>query len=382
MDYVQEQNYSKSMSRVFTLSLFLIAGLFSTALVRADTIELKSGHPDRYTVVKGDTLWDIASRFLQDPWRWPNIWNKNEQIQNPHLIYPGDVIVLNYVDGRPELSVLRREVLPDGERRFPPEPAGVGEEPAVNEPPPGPTVRLTPSVHSEPLEGAIPTINPGAIMPFLTRSLAIEKNELNKAGYITTGLDGRVALGSFSQFYARGLGRTPQEHYYIFRLGKALKHPDTGETLAYETMYLGDADLLEPGDPAKLEVKQVKQEILPTDRLLAASGDVTLPYYYPHPPEKQVHGRILSAVNGVAEFGPNTIVSISLGRREGMEEGHVLRIMRHIGKDRDPMLRKDYTLPDENSGLLMVFRTFDRISYGLIMHANRPIHLYDAVQTP
>lgn len=362
---------------MFLPGLLLIACFFSTAFVSADTIELKRGHPDRYTVVKGDTLWDIASRFLRDPWRWPNIWNKNEQIQNPHLIYPGDIIVLYYVDGQPELSVLRRQKLPVGTITEPG--SGVVAEETG---PVGPTTKLTPSIRSEPLEGAIPTIDPGAITPFLTRPLAVEKHELDKAGYITTGLEGRVALGSFSQFYARGLGAKPREHYYIFRPGKALKHPDTGETLAYEAMYLGDADLLEPGDPAKLEVKLVKQEIAPTDRLLAASTEVSLPYYYPRPPGKEVYGRILSAVNGVAEFGPNTVVAISLGRREGMEEGHVLRIMRHIGMHRDPVTRGSYKLPDEESGLLLVFRTFDRISYGLIVHANRPIHLYDAVKTP
>jgi len=370
------------MGRMFLPGLLLIAGLFAGLLsaARADTIELKPGHPDRYTVVKGDTLWDIASRFLKDPWRWPNIWNKNEQIQNPHRIYPGDLIVFNYVDGQPELSVLRKQKLPGEEKRYPVE--NITEPGAEETRPAGPTTKLTPSIYSEPLEGAIPTINPGVIMPFLTRPLAVEKNELDKAGYVTTGLEGRVALGSFSQFYARGLGAKPQEHYYIFRLGKALKHPDTGETLAYEALYLGDADLLEPGDPAKLEVRLVKQEIAPTDRLLAASTEVALPYYYPHAPGKQVYGRILSAVNGVAEFGPNTIVAISLGRREGMEEGHVLRIMRHIGQHRDPVTRDDYKLPDEESGLLIVFRTFDKISYGLIVHANRPIHLYDAVKTP
>src|SRR3954471_166457 len=151
MDYTREPHYSKSMARMFLPSLVLIVCFFSIA--SADVLELKPGHPDRYTVVKGDTLWDIASRFLKDPWRWPTIWNKNEQIENPHLIYPGDLIVLNYVDGQPELSVLRRQRLPAGTITQPG--TSVVTEEEVR--PTGPVTKLSPSVYSESMQGAIPT---------------------------------------------------------------------------------------------------------------------------------------------------------------------------------------------------------------------------------
>lgn len=368
------------------MSLKALAVLFSgLALIQpvlADTLELKPDHPDRYVVVKGDTLWDISSRFLKDPWRWPNIWNKNEQIKNPHLIYPGDVILLRYVNGQPELTIARQ-----GE----PQPAPSG---AINEPPsvaaeqrverpdlPG-TDRLHPQVRDESLESAIPTIRPDAIGPFLTQPLVVTANELKRAGYVTVGLDNRNALGTLSQFYARGLGKEPKERYNIFRQGKVLKHPDSGEVLGYEAMFLGEARLLQGGDPAKLEITSVKQEILPTDRLLEAPEAAPLPYYYPRPPEKKVYGRILSAINGVAEFGPGQVVSISLGQRDGIEDGHVLRIMRHVGKARDPVTGGRYRIPDEETGLMMVFRTFNKVSFGLIMNATQPVHLYDAVQTP
>lgn len=366
------------------LLVSLLASLcIVSTLAYADTIELNPEHPQRYTVTKGDTLWDIAARFLKDPWRWPNVWNKNQQIKNPHLIYPGDVIVLRYVDGQPELALLRNEKLtpaaaaPTSTESAPTESASVDTSPVADN-----VVKLTPEVRTESLESAIPTIKPDAIAPFLSQPLAVARSQLSNAGYVTLGLDNRVALGTLSAFYARGLGRNPKDRYQIFRPGKKLRHPDSGETLAYEALYLGEARLLEAGDPAKLEVTSVTQEIIPGDRLLVAPERTALPHYFPHAPQKKTYGRILSALNGVAELGPGTIVAISLGKREGMEEGHVLRIMRHAGKHKDPLTRRYYKLPDEESGLLMVFRTFEKVSYALVMNATRPVHIADAVQTP
>lgn len=347
----------------------------------ADEVQLKADHPERYTVVKGDTLWHISNRFLNSPWHWPRVWRINERIQNPHLIYPGDVIVLRYVDGKPELTVLRNEKLsPTGE----PAPTQT-DEPAVARglvPVVGSVNRLSPRLHATSLERAIPTIPPDIIVPFLTQPLAVDDNELTRAGYVTIGLDNRIALGDQSEFYARGVKGGDNEYFQIFRPGKALKHPDTGEILAYEATFLGDARLLNAGDPTKLVVTSVKQEIVPTDRLLAAPPRAALPYYFPHAPNKPVHGRVISALNAVAEVGPYTIVAVSLGKREGIEDGHVLRVLRHVGSHKDPISRQNYPLPDEESALLLVFRTFDKVSYALVMNATRPVHLLDAVTNP
>lgn len=348
----------------------------------ADEVQLKPDRPERYTVQKGDTLWDIANRFLKSPWLWARVWKINEQIKNPHLIYPGDVIVLRYVDGKPELTVLRSERLPLAE--VPDKPGAPAAEPTLPPPAPGSTGRtekLSPSVHVEPLEKAIPTIPPNAITPFLTYPLVVGEKELEKAGYITTGLDDRIALGDHSEFYARGVNEE-DEYYYIFRAGKPLRNPDTNELLGYEAIYLGDAKKLDPGDPAKLVVTSVKQEILPTDRLLAAPPRAPLPYYYPSAPNRQVSGRIVSALNAVAEIGIYGIVALSLGQRDGIEEGHVLRVMRHVGTRRDPITRNSYKLPDEESALVMVFRVYDKVSYALVMRATRPVHILDVVVTP
>ena len=372
----------------------LSAGMFLALVVfvaplSADTVDLKPDHPERYVVQKGDTLWDISKRFLKDPWRWASVWTINEQIKNPHLIYPGDVIILTWVEGKPQLGVQREEKLAPPAAAAEAAPAAAGAPPAAAEEPAGETpsgmkiVKLKPKAYATPLKEAIPTISPEDIAPFLTQPLIVGRGELEKAGYVTVGLDSRLALGNGSEFYARGLDpKNPAEIYQIFRPGDVLKNPDTGEVLAYQAMYLGDAQLLEPGDPAKLVLTSSKQEVVPTDRLLVAPEKTGLPYYFPHAPEKNVQGRILAAVNSLREFGPNTIVAISLGKREGMEEGHVLRIMRHVGTSKDPVTGRQYKMPDEDSGLLMVFRVFDKVSYAMIMEADRPIHIYDALRTP
>lgn len=254
-------------------TLIILLALVSLGSV-ADDIQLRPDHPERYTVVRGDTLWDIAARFLKSPWHWARIWKINPAIKNPHLIYPGDVIVLRYVDGQPELTLLRSEKL------------GTGGVTTVSVGSGGDTLKLKPRIHSEVLEHAIPTIPPGAIMPFLTQPLAIGDRELERAGYVTIGLDNRIALGNHSEFYARGISGDA-EFFQIFRPGNPLRHPDTGELLGYEAIYLGDARRLESGDPTKLVVTAVKQEILPTDRLLVAPPRAALPYYYPRPPKRR-----------------------------------------------------------------------------------------------
>jgi hypothetical protein len=369
------------MSAKTLLPAGLLLGFLAVcAPLAADVVDLKPDRPERYVVQKGDTLWDISKRFLRDPWRWASVWKINEQIKNPHLIYPGDVILLTYVDGQPQLTV---------ERGVPPAPEVVtGAAPEVVEEPAGETpdgmkvVRLKPRAYTERIEDAIPTIGPDVIAPFLTEPLVVGKSELDRAGYVAIGLDDRVALGNGSEFYARGMRNAKGEYFQVFRPGKALRHPQTGELLAYEAYYLGDAQLLERGDPTKLVVTRVKQEIVPTDRLLEAPERAALPYYFPRAPDRNVEGRILSVLNGVAEIGPNAIVAISLGRREGIEEGHVLRIMRHVGTRKDPVTRRQFKMPDEESGLLMVFRVFDKVSYALITDATRPVRLEDVLRTP
>jgi hypothetical protein len=363
-------------------ALIISLGLLgAVAGARADEVQLKPGHPERYTVVKGDTLWDIATKFLQTPWHWPRVWKINEGIKNPHLIYPGDVILLRMVDGKPELTALKTEKLTDSGGTS--VPAGPGPQLVTTVTPPvGGATKLQPQIHAESLDRAIPTIPPDIIVPFLTQPLLVGARELERAGYVTIGLDDRIALGNGSEFYARGLTDKTAEYFRIFRPGAALKHPETGEILAYEATYLGDAHLLEAGDPTRLVISAARQEILPTDRLLPAPERVGLPYYFPRVPEKKVRGYVVSALNAVAEIGSYTVVAVSLGDREGMQEGNVLRVMRSAGMHKDPVTGRRYRLPDEESALALVFRTFEKASYALVLNATRPVKIHDAVVTP
>lgn len=372
------------MQRNFNL-FFALVVVFTTIVTftaRADVLKLRDDHPDRYVVVKGDTLWDISGRFLENPWHWPKIWKNNEQIANPHLIYPGDVIVFSYdAEGKPTLSVQRDDRLAPavtaeslGETQ--------GEAPVfarrridAN------TERISPRIRILSLDSAIPTIPPAEIAPFLTKPLVVGRGELEDAGYVAMGLEDRIILGPGDKFYARGVNLR-EEDFNIFRAGKALRDPETGEILAYQAIDLGEARMLEPGDPAKLLIVTARQEILPSDRLLVAPRVPALPYYAPRPPNKNVRGWILAANNAVSEIGPKTVIAISLGRRDGVEEGNVLRVKRHIGKRRDPVTRQKFKLPDDDAGLIMIFRTFDRVSYALVMSATRSIRINDVVVTP
>jgi hypothetical protein len=375
---------------VLTIMMALSASI--PGLAAAEDVQLAPNHPERYTVQKGDTLWDIATKFLKSPWNWPKIWRANEQIKNPHLIYPGDIIVLRWVDGKPELTLLRSDKAP-GPAPVEPEPAPgtpvpppvADTRPPVTPPPPGlATVKLNPRIHVESIESAIPTISPEVIAPLLTQTLVIGKSELDRAGYVTIGLDDRIALGNGSEFYARGVtgDAEEQEYYQVFRPGRALREPERNELLAYEAVYLGDARLLQTGDPAKFTVLTARQEIIGGDRLMAQTPKAALPYYFPHAPTTDVKGYVVSALNAVEEVGQFGIVTISLGEREGMEEGTVLRVKYRAGKHVDPVTNRKYRLPDEESGLVMVFRTFEKVSYALVMNATRPVHIGDTVVTP
>jgi hypothetical protein len=367
--------------------------------VNADEIQLQKNHPDRYTVVKGDTLWGISGKFLKDPWQWPKVWKMNrEQIKNPHLIYPGDVVALDTSSGSPQLSLLRE------------------------------TVTLEPGVRIEELDKeAIFTISPSVITPFLSQPLLIENGKLDSAPRIISGQDNRVILSPGTRIYINEIKEGEGTHWNIYRPGEQLTDPDTKEVLGTEAIYLGDTDIARFGAPATGDIVRAKEEIFAKDRLVV-SPDEFKSSFVPHAPEAQINGRIMRIYGGVAEGGPNTVVSINRGKSDGLEEGHVLAINRYGKVIRDPEYKKPDSnkvvpeekklkelnfdvktgpdgkkivnfekepvqtqvklepglvkLPDERVGLLMVFRTFDRVSYGLIMNSTDSIYTLDAVQTP
>lgn len=351
--------------------------------LNAQEVELQKNHPDRHVVVKGDTLWGISGKFLKDPWLWPKVWKLNRaQIKNPHLIYPGDVVFLDMSSGKPELKLLRE------------------------------TVTLQPGAIEEPLEKtAISTIPLNVIAPFLSQPLVIEKDQLAESPRIIAGQDDRVVLSPGTRIYINKIEDGSGLNWFIYRPAGDLVDPDTKETLGVEATYLGDARISKYGEPASANVTKAKEEIFVKDRLVP-SGDEVVTNFVPHAPEADITGRIIKIYGGLAEAGPESIVSISRGSKDGIEVGHVLAISRYGRIIKDPEFTKEnekkaktkqkelnsgeksnktgalalepgmIKLPDERVGLLMVFRVFDRISYGLVMQASQPINTLDSIQTP
>ncbi len=336
--------------------LVLALAVLATAAY-ADQVVLKDGHPDRYVVVKGDTLWDISEAFLNSPWLWPEIWYVNPQIENPHLIYPGDIITLTYVDGKPQLRVQR----------------GKG------------TFKLSPKVREERLDKAIPTIPLDAIQQFLTRPLVVDEEAMQSAAYVVSSAGEHLIVGAGDRIYARGLANDKGDQFHIFRPGAPYTDPDTHEVLGHEALYLGDSQVENFGDPATLELKKTTREINIGDRLIPMSHEDVFAYFTPHSPDASVEGKIISVVDGVSQIGQYQIVVLNRGTREGVDVGTVFEIHQAGDVIRDQVSTErnaSVKLPDEKAGILMVFRTFDKVSFGLIMKATSALHVGDIVRTP
>jgi len=337
-------------------SLVLALAVLATA-VYADQVVLKDGHPDRHVVVKGDTLWDISEQFLASPWLWPEIWHVNLQIENPHLIYPGDVITLVYVDGKPQLRLQR----------------GKG------------TFKLSPKVREERLDKAIPTIPIDVIQQFLTQPLVADLDTMENAAYVVSSAGEHLIVGKGDRIYARGLAKDQGDRFHVFRPGDAYKDPVTNEVLGYEELYLGDSSVKRFGDPATLELTKTTREINIGDRLMPMTQEDVYAYFSPHSPDEAIEGNIISVVDGVSQIGQYQIVVLNRGTREGVDVGTVFeihqagdRIMDQVSKERNASVK----LPDEQAGVMMIFRTFDKVSFGLIMKATSALHVGDIVRTP
>lgn len=379
---------------IITLLMFCCISLTANA----QEVQLNSNHPDRHVVKKGDTLWGISGKFLKDPWLWPKVWQFNRtEIKNPHLIYPGDVVVLDRSGKNPRLRLLRE------------------------------AVTLQPGAVEEPLDKeAISTIPLSVISPFLNQPLVIEKDQLATSPRIIGAQDNRVVLSPGTRVYINDLNEGDGLDWFVYRPGKNLVDPDTKEVLGIEANYLGNARITKYGEPASADITKVKEEIFTKDRLVV-SGDEVTTNFVPRAPESVITGRIMHIYGGVAEGGPQSIVSLNRGSTDGVEVGHVLAINRYGRVIKDPEYQKDKNapskpklkelnfdvttgpdgkkivnfekepvdpsgkivlepgmvkLPDERVGLLMVFRVFDRVSYALVMQASEPVYELDAVTTP
>jgi hypothetical protein len=341
---------AKTMIRIIS-ALFLGFSITCASAQDAKPLQLAKDAPDRHTVVRGDTLWDISGKFLQEPYRWPELWRLNkEQVKNPHRIYPGQVLVLDRSGAQPRLRLE--------------------------------TVRLEPRVYAEDLSLAIPSIPQNIIEPFLSRPQVLEEDGLKDAPKIVATQEDRVYIGPGGRAYVSGL-KDKTKLWQVFRPTKPVIDPETKEPIGHEAFYLGTARLVAEGEPATVDIATAIQEIGVNDRLLPAARAEII-NYAPHMPTTKIQGQIAAIYGGVKETGRHSIVTLNRGKRDGVEPGHVLAVYRNGGERlyREGNETTNIKLPPERYGLVFVFRTFDRISYALVMDVSRPVVVTDIVRNP
>ena len=353
--------------------------------------ELAPNAPDSYTVKRGDTLWAISGVFLRNAWRWPELWGMNmTEVQNPHRIYPGQQLYLEKADGRARLRMGQ--------------PGGAAGQPPTD------TVRVTPRTRFESVaDTSIPTLQPNAIEPFLAEPVILGEGELDLAPRLVATTDTRVMMGRGDRAYARGRTGTPlvladprrSAEFRVFRTAIPLKDPITGAVLGYEAKYLGKAELVRSESvqtvdkigggteqvivPATVDIVSAREEMLIGDRLLPEPPR-QFTSYVPRAPAQAVAGSIVSVYGDAVTYaGQNQVVVINKGRADGVESGHVLAILKDGGRVDDRSQageRAPLKLPDERNGLLMVFRTFDRLSYALVLEIADTVKVGDRVVNP
>jgi len=336
----------------------------------AETITYEPEAPQTYIVQEGDTLWDISTVFLRDPWLWPEIWYKNPQVENPHLIYPGDVLAIIYIGGQKRIQVIKR-----------------GEDGKIIDNGDGlKIVKISPRVRSKSIDASIPSIPIDSIRHLLERPLIIDKDQLDKSAYVISSVDAHLINSINDKLYVRKLdASTGNGRFQVYRPNRPLIDPVTGELLGYEALYVGETKLLLRGDPASVRVTSSVREILRNDRLIPIDLTNFERDFFPKPPATEVSGRIVSLLNAISQIGQYQTIAINLGSRDGVESGNVLNIKRSgdIIPDKlepDPTFR--VKLPDEKIGTAMIIRSFEKMSYALVMTADSPVSTEDYIESP
>jgi len=338
----------------------------------AQNLVLNPNAPGTYTVKRGDTLWGIASMYLKDPWLWPQIWVVNPQIPNPHLIYPGDILALSYTSsGQPQVMVVQ-----------------------------GGTVRMTPALRSSPIEASIPTISYGSIAKFISKPSVLTKDQIKDAPYVLAFRDMHQTGGGGMEIYIRNLKDSVENsRYAIMHVGSRLVDPDDGAVVGYSGIYTGTALIKRPGEPAKAAIIDTARETLGGDRLLTTDARDTPLNFELRAPTDKVRGRIIEIVGGTGDMGlvgQYSIVIINRGARDGLVPGNVLAIDQAGWYERDyyrdgkqigspgftSTFAPNVRIPDEPVGTMLIFKVFERVSYGLVVGASDVITVLDYVHNP
>jgi hypothetical protein len=342
------------MVRIISALILAVTAFCANA---EEPLKLVDNPPDRHIVVPGDTLWGISGKFLQQPWRWPEIWRMNkDEIKNPHRIYPGDIVILDTSGATPRLK-LGKSKLPTN-------------------------AKLQPQVYSTPISREIASIPANIIEPFISQPLIIEKDADKDSPRILATQEDRVIVSGGDTFFASGIPDASQLQWDIYRPGKPLKDPENGEILGYEAYHLGNAKLVAPGVPATLRVALSKEEIVRGDHLTPALP-VHIISYSPRRPEVEIAGRVATIYGDRREGASGTVITINRGANEGVEVGHVLALFRkRITSGTDDDRRYAEEVPEERYGLVFVFRVFNRVSYALVMESSRSVLVGDAARNP
>lgn len=332
---------------------------FALSTAGADVLALKEGHPQTYVVEKGDTLWRISSIFLEDPWLWPELWHYNQQVEDPHLIYPGDILYLVWVDGKPRLvkSIVKKTV----ENR---------------------EVKLTPQMRIADLQQAIPAISLDVIGPFLNNSRVLDQDTLEAAPYVLSGREGHIVTGAGDTLYARGKFDDTVS-YGIYRRGQVFRDPATGELLGIQARDVGAGKRVAlDKDIATVQVNRSGEEIRRGDRLLPPENRNLKPRFEPRAPDTEVEGEIIAVEGGVSNVGGLDVVVLNRGARNGLKSGDVMAIYKRGELVRDDIAQQLVRVPEVEAGLLMVFRSYDKLAYAIVLSASQALSVGDKVRNP